>query len=68
LSTDGANIVWQKQNKNLFFFQIWQHTSVEGNTNAQFVVKLVGCKVEDHLQKVFIKKFKQKKFFCLKIT
>jgi len=57
LSTDGANIVWQKQNKNLFFFQIWQHTSVEENTNAQFVVKLVGCKVEGRLQKVFIKKF-----------
>ena len=66
MSTDGANIVWQEQNKNLFFFQIWQHTSVEGNTNVQFVAKLVGYKAEGHRQKVFIKKIQTKEIFMVK--
>ena len=67
MSTDGANIVWQEQNKNLFFFQIWQHTSVEGNTNVQFVAKLVGYKAEGHRQKVFIKKWIKRNFFGKKL-
>jgi len=58
---DGANIAWQKQNRSLFFFQKWQHTSVEDNTNALFVEKKVGCKEEDHQLKVFIE------FFPIKI-
>ena len=54
---DGVNIAWQKQNKFLFFFQKWQHTSVEDSINAPFVGKKVGCKEEDHQLKVFIEIF-----------
>jgi len=63
LNTDGASIVWQKQNKKLFFYQKSLLTSVEDSTNALFVEMKLGYRVEDHRQKVFIKKnFDQKKF------
>jgi len=64
LNTDGAGIVWQKQNKKLFFCQKSLLTSVEDSTNALFVEIKLGYKVEGHQQKVFIeKKFGSKKFF-----
>ena len=56
LSIDGAIIVLQKQNRLLFFFQKWQHTSVEGSINALSVGKKVGYKEEDHQLKVCIEK------------
>jgi hypothetical protein len=33
-----------------------QHTNVEDNTNAQFVITQVGYKEKDHQLKVFIEK------------
>ena len=63
MNTDGASIVWQKQNKKLFLCQKSLLTSVEDNTNALFVELKLGYWVEDHQQKVFIKKnFDQKNF------
>jgi len=67
LNTDGASIVWQKQNKKLFLCQKSLLTSVEGSTNVLFVEMKLGYKVEDHQQRVFteknpIKKIFQKKF------
>ncbi len=60
-----VHILYDKNKTRInFSSQKWQHTSVDENTNAQFVVKLVGYKVEDHLQKVFIEKFyDQKKIY-----
>ncbi len=63
MNTDGASIVWQKQNKKLFLCQKSLLTSVEDNTNALFVEMKLGYRVEDHQQKVFIEKnFDQKNF------
>ena len=56
LSNVGVSFAWKKQNKLLFSFQKWQHTSAEDNTNAHHVEKKVGCKEEGHQLKVFIKK------------
>jgi len=56
LNTDGANIVWQKQNKKLFLYQKSLLTSVEDSTNVLFVEMKFGYRVEDHQQKVFIEK------------
>jgi len=63
LSTDGASIVWQKQNKKLFLCQKSLLTSVEDNTNALFVEMKLGYKVEGHQQKVSIEKNPDQKFF-----
>jgi len=57
LNTDGASIVWQKQNKKLFLCQKSPLTSVEGSTSALFVEKKLGYRVEDLQQKVFIEFF-----------
>jgi hypothetical protein len=43
-----------------------QHTSVEDNTNAQFVIIQLGYKEKDHQLKVFIEIFAIKKFFDVK--
>ena len=53
LRIDGVNIVWQKPNMRLFFNQKLQLTSVEDNTNAQFVAKHPGYKADDPQLKVF---------------
>jgi len=63
LNTDGASIVWLKQNKKLFLCQKFLLTSVEDSTNALFVEMKLGYRVEDRQQKVFIEKnFDQKNF------
>jgi hypothetical protein len=59
LRTGGVNFVSQKQNRKLFFNQKFQHTSVEDNTNALFVEKLRGCKVDGHQLKVFTNFFEK---------
>ena len=65
---DGVHFAWKKQSKSWFFFQKWPHTSAEGSINAQFVAKLVGCKVKDPLQKAFIENFsRSKENFCKKL-
>lgn len=56
LKTDGVNFAWQKQNKRLFSSLKMQHTNVEDNTNARFVIIQVGYKVKDRQLKVFIEK------------
>ncbi len=63
MNTDGAGIVWQKQNKKLFFYQKSLLTSVEDCTNALIVEMKLGYRVEDHQQKVFIEKISIKKIF-----
>jgi len=63
LNTDGASIVWQKQNKKLFLYQKSLLTSVEDSTNVLFVEMKLGYKVEDHQQKVFIEKNSKQKNF-----
>jgi len=68
LNTDGAGIVWQKQNKKLFFCQKSLLTSVEDSTNALFVEMKLGYRVEDHQQKVFIEKNSDQKNFSRKIV
>jgi len=62
LNLDGANSVWQKQNKKLFLFQNLQLTSVKDNTNVPFVVQKFGYKVEGLQLKVFIENFSIKNF------
>ena len=57
MNTDGANFVWQKQNKKSLFNQKLQLTSVKNNSNVRFVEVKSGCKVEDHQLKVFIRIF-----------
>jgi hypothetical protein len=57
LNLDGANFVWQKQNKKLFLFRKWQLTSVKDSTNVLFAVQKFGYKVEDLQLKVFIENF-----------
>ncbi len=66
MNTDGAGIVWQKQNKKLFFYQKSLLTSVEDCTNALIVEMKRGYKVEDHQQKVFIEKKIPIKKICQK--
>jgi len=66
LNTDGANIVWQKQNKKLFLYQKSLLTSVEDSTNVLFVEMKFGYRVEDHQQKVFIEKNSDQKKFSKK--
>jgi hypothetical protein len=72
LKLDGANFVLTTPNKRLFSFLKWQHTNEEENSCVQFVKNQVGCKVNDHLQKVFTKKNRSKidleKKIKLKIT
>ncbi len=68
MNTDGAGIVWQKQNKKLFFYQKSLLTSVEDCTNALIVEMKRGYKVEDHQQKVFIEKNSDQKNFSKKIV
>ena len=66
MNKDGANIVWQKQNKKLFLYQKSLLTSVEDSTNALFVEMKFGYRVEDHQQKVFIEKNSDQKNFSKK--
>ena len=66
MKIDGANIVWQKQNKKLFSCQKFQHTKEEDNTNAHSVEKNHGCKVEDHLQNQFIKQNCDQDYYFMK--
>ncbi len=63
MNTDGAGIVWQKQNKKLFFCQKSLLTSEEDSTSVLFVELNLGYKGEDHQQKVFIEKISIKKIF-----
>jgi hypothetical protein len=45
----------------LFFFLKTQHTNVEDNTNAQFVIIQVGYKEKDRQLKVFIEEMRSEK-------
>ena len=68
MKTDGAQIVWQKQNKRSFSCQKFQHTNEEDSTNVHSVEKNLGCKVEDHQLNQFIKQnCDQNNYFVKKI-
>jgi len=50
-SRDQVQIVYsaacKKQNKNKFIFQKCLQTSLKGNTNVGFAIKIIGCKIKD---------------------